>query len=229
MNTRSDFYQTHLNDVSRSFSFCIAQLKSPLKEWVGLSYLLLRVLDTIEDSAWISQAEKIKAFSAFDSALDGSSFTHYLPALVSQVPVAELKLYNDFPILVRDFNALPESIQSSIRSTVLNMSRGMQYFSLKYPQQGLRLNSLKEVNQYCFFVAGIIGELLTQLIRNFSDSQNLNQNLMTNSIRFGLCLQKINILKDQKEDESQGRFLVPNRSELLHSFTEDAHGALLYL
>ncbi len=229
MTTRCEFYQSHLDEVSRSFAFCIAQLKSPLKEWVGLSYLLLRVLDTIEDSHWASPAEKLKAFAAFDHALSTNSLTPLLPALEAQVPLSELNLYKDFPILIQDFYLLPIAVQSSIRSTALNMSRGMQYFSLKYPHQELRLNSLKEVNQYCFFVAGVIGELLTQLIRNFSENQNLPQKLMTNSIRFGLCLQKINILKDQKEDESQGRHLVPNRNELIQSFTEDAQGAILYL
>jgi hypothetical protein len=39
----------------------------------------------------------------------------------------------------------------------------------------------------------------------------------------------VNILKDQPEDEGQGRFLVPDRNELLASLRGDAEGALAYL
>ena len=47
-----EFYQKHLDRVSRSFAFCIAKLDSPFREWTSLSYLLCRVLDTVEDSSW---------------------------------------------------------------------------------------------------------------------------------------------------------------------------------
>lgn len=47
--------------------------------------------------------------------------------------------------------------------------------------------------------------------------------------RFGLFLQKVNILKDQAEDEAAGRFLVPDRREILASLRADAEGALAYL
>ncbi len=50
MLKEAEFYQTHLDRVSRSFAFCIRQLPDPLRGWVGLSYLLCRILDTIEDS-----------------------------------------------------------------------------------------------------------------------------------------------------------------------------------
>jgi phytoene/squalene synthetase len=46
---------------------------------------------------------------------------------------------------------------------------------------------------------------------------------------FGLFLQKVNILKDQAEDETAGRFFVPDRSALLASLRRDSQGALAYL
>ena len=45
-----EFYQRHLDGVSRSFALCIPQLDQPFQERVALSYLLLRVLDTVEDA-----------------------------------------------------------------------------------------------------------------------------------------------------------------------------------
>src|SRR5258708_9371144 len=47
--------------------------------------------------------------------------------------------------------------------------------------------------------------------------------------RFGLFLEKVNILKDQAEDEEAGRFLVPDRREILASLRADAERALAYL
>jgi phytoene/squalene synthetase len=52
---------------------------------------------------------------------------------------------------------------------------------------------------------------------------------MVLAYHFGLFLQKVNILKDQHEDEAAGRFLVPDRRELLASLRQDAQGALEYL
>src|SRR5262249_3190538 len=45
----------------------------------------------------------------------------------------------------------------------------------------------------------------------------------------GLFLQKVNILKDQREDEAARRFLVPDRAELIASLRANARGALAYL
>ena len=62
-----DFYQSHLNRVSRSFAFCIQKLDPPLRQWVSLSYLLCRVLDTVEDSLWSSVALRSGQYEDFES------------------------------------------------------------------------------------------------------------------------------------------------------------------
>ena len=52
---------------------------------------------------------------------------------------------------------------------------------------------------------------------------------MSLAYHFGLFLQKVNILKDQQEDEAAGRFLVPDRRALLASLRDNARGALQYI
>ena len=52
---------------------------------------------------------------------------------------------------------------------------------------------------------------------------------MALAYQFGVFLQKLNILKDQREDEESGRFLIPDRRELLASLRDHAPGALAYL
>src|SRR3954464_11438031 len=86
MATKADFYQSHLDRVSRSFAFCIRQLPSPLKEWVGLSYLLCRVADTIEDAPWESSLAQFEVFERFDQALLSPERLESVQAWVSLFP-----------------------------------------------------------------------------------------------------------------------------------------------
>lgn len=226
---KSEFYQMHLDQVSRSFAFCIAQLKNPLKEWVGLSYLLFRALDTIEDAPWENPESKKLSFDQFHDCLNGHQQYEWTSLLPSKIPDIEKKLMKNLPKLIQDFLELPAPIQQTIKKSLIMMSLGMQQFANQTHQGQIRLKNLKEVNQYCFFVAGLVGELLTDLIGALIPKTSMTPEMYFNSFRFGLFLQKINLLKDQHEDEQQGRFLVPNREELLSSLKQDSEGAIDYI
>jgi len=52
---------------------------------------------------------------------------------------------------------------------------------------------------------------------------------MKNAFHFGLFLQKVNLLKDQRTDEREGRFMIPDRKLVLSSLRENAEGAISYL
>jgi phytoene/squalene synthetase len=106
------------------------------------------------------------------------------------------------------------------------MSRGMQGFMSKGP---LRLTSLKKVNLYCYFVAGLVGKLLTQLFLLYKPQFSPSKSLKKNALHFGLFLQKVNILKDQIEDELSGRHLVPDREAVLASAQQNATAGLDYI
>jgi phytoene/squalene synthetase len=227
------FYQNHLNNVSRSFAFCIAKLPQPLKLYVGLSYLLCRVLDTIEDSHWSKQNEKQMAFLSFQNFLNELPE----PAIVKHLEVeltacdpkpSELDLFKDFYILLQDFHSLPASIKNKLAKSITCMCKGMGYFSDKYNSE-LKLKNLAEVNQYCFFVAGIVGELLTDTISEFVSHDKLPKDIYVKSHHFGLFLQKINILKDQKSDEAENKFFIHNKEEFILSIKNNAQNALQYI
>src|SRR4051812_49585129 len=61
----AEFYQHHLDGVSRSFALCIPQLSPPFREQVALSYLLLRVLDTVEDAPFGDKLLQQRQFDVF--------------------------------------------------------------------------------------------------------------------------------------------------------------------
>src|SRR3989344_124230 len=158
------FYQRHLDKVSRSFAFCIRELQSPFREWVSLSYILCRQLDTIEDAVWPDKGEQQKAFIDFESFLHNYPekllLSQWMQRFPANIPSGEKELIADSAEIFHKFHALPSELKSVLRGHVLFMSQGMQYFS---KQAKFELRSLQEVNQYCFFVAGIVGALLTDL------------------------------------------------------------------
>lgn len=229
----SDFYQSHLDRVSRSFAFCIRQLPEPLHDWIGLSYLLCRVVDTIEDSAWPDMESQFAAFHAFDESLKNvdavSGLVDWTEKFPESLPESEKKLIDDAPRLLGDFHKLPPQVMEIIRELVLSMSEGMQHFCHQRQGGSLRLRNLGEVNQYCFFVAGVVGELLAKLVSRVEPKFRLSQLNLLRAHHFGLFLQKVNLLKDQVGDEKLGRHLIPSRELVEDSSEENAVKALDFL
>jgi phytoene/squalene synthetase len=231
--SNSEFYQTHLDRVSRSFAFCIRQLPEPLRGWVGLSYLLCRLVDTIEDSNWPDLKTQQDVFHQFDRCLQNSAecpgLSSWSQVFPQDIVEGEQILIGDAPRLLSDFHALSKPVKEIMRELVLSMSLGMQHFSKNRQDGRLKLNSLAEVNQYCFFVAGLVGELLAKLIANVEPKFDLSQNNLRRAHHFGLFLQKVNLLKDQVADEKVGRHLIPSRELVEDSSQENATEAFDFL
>ncbi len=231
-----DFYQSHLDKVSRSFAFCIRELKGEFRFYVSLSYLLFRVLDTIEDSSWSSLQEQSDSFDTFfdfiNKAPSKDQIEKWALQIDTDIPVSERNLLNDSEILFNDFHSLNIGVKKIIGISLKNMLRGMKYYSNKNGQKGIKLKNLIEVNRYCFFVAGIVGELLNSLFQYQISKKGVtpeNSNQLSNALHFGLFLQKVNLLKDQLTDEQVGRYLVHNRNEVQVSLLTHAKKSLSYI
>jgi squalene-hopene/tetraprenyl-beta-curcumene cyclase len=220
-------YQERLDAVSRSFAMCIPQLEPPLRDRVALSYLLLRVLDTVEDAPFTDRAEQARQFARLRGFLGRMPSRAEVDRFVAGFPAGlsdpERGLLGDTLALLEDGHALPAPVRGAVLGTVDRMAVGMAAYARR--PSGLRLIDLEDVTRYCCFVAGVVGELLTTLFALGGQPAPP----MVLAYHFGLFLQKVNILKDQEEDEAAGRFLVPDRRELLASLRRDARGALEYL
>jgi phytoene/squalene synthetase len=222
-----EFYQRHLDAVSRSFALCIPQLDRPFREQVALSYLLLRVLDTVEDAPFSDKARQERQFEAFRNFLrtppSAAQVDAFVKAFPDRITQGERALLADAYAFFEDAHGLPEEAKSAMFSAIDRMAEGMAAYARR--PQPLRLVDLEDVTRYCCIVAGLVGELLTNLWAIGKPSAPP----LVLAYRFGVYLQKVNILKDQEEDEEAGRFLVPDRRELLGSLRADAEGALAYL
>ncbi len=244
---RYEYYAPHLERVSRSFSFCIARLEGRFRDQVGLSYLILRVLDTIEDAPWKSfelQQVSFETFNAFiletlaqdslSKKIDQDQWLQWVQSFPSDIAEHEGTLLRDSQILFQDLANTEVRARKAIIDSILNMSRGMMFFQSQFRDKiknknRIQIASLAELNGYCFFVAGVVGELLTELLIVQSQDFVSNSKVFSYAVQFGLFLQKINILKDQMTDEKEGRLLIQSRLEVLSSLKKDLEGAFEYL
>ena len=110
------------------------------------------------------------------------------------------------------FDSFSEEAQAIIETCVLDMASGMAKTVLM--EENGRLNGLKnleELKEYCYYVAGTVGELLTKLFvldRKSIDPQ-IHQKLKEREIDFGLGLQMTNILKGIFDDYKRGVVFLP--------------------
>ncbi|KAJ2603030.1 bifunctional farnesyl-diphosphate farnesyltransferase/squalene synthase [Coemansia sp. RSA 1286] len=188
-----------LEMTSRSFAAVIQELNPKLRDGICLFYLILRGLDTIEDDMTIPGAKKRDLLESFHKIIyqDGWSFKESGP------DEKDALLLVEFEVVVSEFKRLPTEFQDIIADITKRMGSGMA----KYTRS--RVESLDDYNEYCHFVAGLVGHGLSRL---FSESgledSSVGENLeLANSM--GLFLQKTNITRDINEDVIDGRCFWP--------------------
>jgi farnesyl-diphosphate farnesyltransferase len=102
----------------------------------------------------------------------------------------------------------------------------MRKFVLLYPD-GIRIQSLEEYKEYCYYVAGTVGYLVTDLWHEHVPSigERLHGVLREKSRAFAEALQTVNILKDVARDaEKENAIYIPEELLRLHG---SSHAAIL--
>lgn len=197
-----------LGSVSRTFALTIPLLPPSIEKVVGNTYLLCRIVDTIEDAADLSAQTKQSLSALFlDAVLEKMPVENFvqpcLDALKNYSNQDELDLIAHTPTVLRILHTCSSKDQQAVGRCVSIMSEGMSYFHGKQNQAGLQ--DLAEFEQYCYVVAGVVGELLTTIFSNhshaFKEKMAGHEDL---AIAFGQALQMTNILKDSPEDKARG-------------------------
>lgn len=233
-NMTDETLNFHLSQVSRSFSFCISQLKEPFRLWVGLTYLVCRALDTIEDTPFAEREVQLKHFSRFDNFLKTPPSHEEVSLWVSELPrndisASELELLSQTSSLLNRLQEQPPAMRQIVFDMVSSMSRGMQHFVSKRINGLLRMKNLNDLNQYCFFVAGVVGESLAKLLALVEPDFKVEDEKVMTAHHFGLFLQKVNIVKDAPSDLKLGRHFLIDDKQLLPSIVENADQAMHFL
>ena len=197
-----------LSSVSRTFALTIPLLPSIIEKVVGNTYLLCRIVDTIEDAAELNPQTKQKLSQLFlDVVLQKVPVEFFvqpcLEALNHYGNQDELDLIAHTPTVLRILHTCSGDDRAAVSRCVSIMSEGMSYFHGKQTQAGLQ--NLQEFEKYCYVVAGVVGELLTTIFSKhsaeFAKRIHGHEDL---AIAFGQALQMTNILKDSPEDRARG-------------------------
>jgi farnesyl-diphosphate farnesyltransferase len=86
----------------------------------------------------------------------------------------------------------------------------MARFVARTEDGGLSLRSIEELKDYCYVVAGLVGEMLTDLfVLGRPSLDEAAPFLRARAATFGEALQLVNILKDADADGAEGRRYLP--------------------
>ncbi|MBO6939314.1 MAG: squalene/phytoene synthase family protein [Deltaproteobacteria bacterium] len=212
------FCRESLLAVSRTFARPIEMLPGDLGTAVTCGYLLCRIADTVEDNEFFTIPERDERYAAFLAALEGPADAPEVQAFealfrdVDGVP-AELELCRNLSRVLRVFRALPEGMQVKTQRWVAEMTRGMQIYSHRaVGDDGLTaVYTLSDLERYCYFVAGTVGHMLTDLfVESIDDVGGATEMALRERCEsFGLGLQLVNILKDVTDDRARDVSYVP--------------------
>ncbi|MFA5105619.1 MAG: squalene/phytoene synthase family protein [Candidatus Micrarchaeia archaeon] len=198
-----------LPQVSRSFALCIRVLPNPISEQMMLSYLVYRILDTIEDSK-APLDEKKRLFDGFLGLLSGKENSPQAAEKCAAEMLEKLdctyerELLAETATVARAFFAQPRPARKYILKWGRVMAKGMYEF------QKRRIETFEDQNKYSYYVAGVIGHLFNDLLYlNKVITLKIKRRLQRYAVRFGLALQKVNILRDIAADLKSNRCYWP--------------------
>ncbi len=216
-------YQTQLDDdayqneilqhVSRTFALTIPELPDPLCRVVSNAYLLCRIADTIEDDKSMSAEAKREFAEQFIEVVKGTEdskdFSESLfPLLSATATEAEHDLIANTEPVIRITHSFNQRQRAALERCVAIMAEGMARYQDAETLDGVA--DLDDMGQYCYYVAGVVGEMLTELFCDYSAEIDKHRDeLMQLAVSFGQGLQMTNILKDIWEDHARGACWLP--------------------
>jgi farnesyl-diphosphate farnesyltransferase len=224
VNSLTDLeYQAEiLPGVSRTFALTIPVLPGELAVLVTNAYLLCRIADTIEDDVALSDVQKTDFHARFVRVVEGGEpadqFAEDLAPLLSErTLVAERDLVRNTAKVIRITHGFSEEQRNSLTKCVTIMCRGMPVFQRNKTAFGLP--ALRNLDEYCYYVAGVVGEMLTELfLIHCPELEPKRERMMQLAVSFGQGLQMTNILKDIWDDRQAETCWLPRAVFECHGF-----------
>jgi farnesyl-diphosphate farnesyltransferase len=205
-----------LERTSRTFALSIPVLPEPTRREVMIAYLLFRIADTFEDASHWEPAHRIEALGEFRALL--RDYSHPVAERLSAKWVAAgisshagyRQLMAEVPFVLESFFGLPAEAVEPVRAHVDRSAEGMAGYVGRTKGGNLVLSDLADLKTYCYFVAGIVGEMLTELfLLGRAGLAGIGAFLRERAASFGEALQLVNILKDSAGDAAEGRTYLP--------------------
>lgn len=214
LNESDEAYQDQiLQHVSRTFALTIPQLPTELRRVVSNAYLLCRIADTVEDDNAVDSKQTRHLANMFVQVVAGEvpakQFSDALYPLLSEHTIEEEHdLIKNTESVIRITHSFNDNQRRALERCVRIMAKGMADYQDKETLDGLE--NLAAMDDYCYYVAGVVGEMLTELFCDYSEDINANKDeLMKLAVSFGQGLQMTNILKDIWDDRARGACWLP--------------------
>lgn len=212
-NAAYDFARGIIGRVSRTFALGIVLLPGDLRKAVMVSYLLCRIADTIEDDGDATPQRRQALLARFVECFGDPKLAAPFAAEVADIQGddAYLELLAGAPLVFELLGQLPKESVAIIERWVREMARGMSDFVGRYPH-GIRIQTLDEYRKYCYYVAGTVGHILTELwcLHSRTMGERDYARLLPNCEAFGEALQTVNIIKDIPWDiERENAAFIP--------------------
>lgn len=207
------YHDEILKKVSRTFALTIPQLPKPLRRVVINAYLLCRIADTIEDESALSVQQKEHFYELFLQVVSGTgdadAFASQLaPLLTHDALEAEKDLIRNSATIIAVMRTFSPRQQAVLIHCLTVMCAGMPRYERHASIGGL--SDQRSLDRYCYYVAGVVGETLTELFCDYSDAMaQQREHMLRLGVSFGQGLQMVNILKDFWEDHGRGVCWLP--------------------
>jgi farnesyl-diphosphate farnesyltransferase len=202
-----------LPGVSRTFALTIPVLPERLAVVMTNAYLLCRLADTIEDDIGLDNDQKSQFHARFVAVVKGEQSADEFaadlsPLLSSRSLAAERDLVRNTPAVIRVTRGFSLAERAALTRCVTIMCKGMPEFQRNKSLAGLR--DLDELAEYCYYVAGVVGEMCTELFcLHCPELAPRREAMLKLAVSFGQGLQMTNILKDIWDDRQAGACWLP--------------------
>jgi farnesyl-diphosphate farnesyltransferase len=230
-----------LLETSRTFALSIPLLPEPTRRATCLAYLLFRISDTFEDASTWSREDRIAALHTWCDVLrtpdrwqrEARDLSTAWQAKRPSDHEGYLRLVTAIPEVLSEVLRLSAGQRAIVVDHAIRSAQGMaDVLGKAAPDGWVRLSSLEDLREYCYIVAGIVGELLTSLFLHDAPALAAEaETLRAHERAFGEALQLVNILKDERDDASEGRSFMPEsvlRSDVMALARDDLREAETY-
>jgi farnesyl-diphosphate farnesyltransferase len=238
MTDRSALIDDLLQRTSRTFALAIPLLPEALRREVGVGYLLFRIADTLEDAELYGRDTRVRELGRLVELMGEPTDANARQSAEQwggRPPSTHAdynRLLRETPAVVAELLSLEPAACETLKRHVVRSALGMAETLRRADERGAyRLGTLEELCEYCYFVAGIVGEMLTSLFKQRLAPSAARESLAADAAAFGEGLQLVNILKDLSPDANDGRVYLPpgvDRQELIALARRDLAAAERY-
>jgi len=228
-----------LRSVSRSFYLTIRLLPVAVQTPVAVGYLLARATDTVADTSALPLGERqilldllvrTRVKTEVESpagvlAADAAQLLRLTQAFAAQQGHPdERALMQALPECLELLENLSVQNRASVHTVMEHITRGQQADLARFDVGLNAMESEDALDEYTWQVAGCVGEFWTALCeQNLPGYARLPQaEMMALGRQYGMGLQRLNILRDTREDLANGRCYWPQPTLAQVSLTPQA-------